>query len=95
MNHRSETMLHTHEATLQPDGRLQFTDAAVHQDRRPRHVLMTFADEITGEATDRSNAETPPVTATDWQGLVGVLADSPHWRDDPVAIQQGMRDEWH
>ena len=86
-------MLHTHEATLQPDGRLQFTDAAVHQNRRPRRVLVTFADEITSETTDQSSAETPPVIVSEWQGLVGVLADSPHWRDDPVAIQQGMRDE--
>ena len=47
------------------------------------------------ETTDRSITEAPPVIVTDWQGLVGVLADSPHWRGDPVAIQQSLRDEWH
>ena len=79
-------MMHTHKATLQPDGRLQFADAAVHQDRRPRRVLVTFTDE---EPDQKS-----PVTATDWQGFVGALADSPHWTGDPVAIQRSMRDEW-
>lgn len=88
-------MLHTHEATLQPDGRLQFADATVHRDRRPRRVLVTFADEITDQTAEQGAAEKPPVIATDWQGLVGVLADSPHWKGDPVAIQQSMRDEWH
>lgn len=79
-------MMHTHKATLQPDGRLQFADAAVHQDRRPRRVLVTFTDE---EPDQKS-----PATASDWQGFVGALADSPHWTGDPVAIQRSMRDDW-
>ena len=81
-------MLHTHEAMLQPDGRLQFTDRTVHLDRKPRRVLVTFTDEgLTGA--------TQPTASADWQSLVGVLATSPHWSGDPVAIQQSMRDEWH
>ena len=80
------TMMHTHKATLQPDGRLQFADAAVHLDQRPRRVLVTFTDE---EPDQKS-----PATASDWQGFVGALADSPHWTGDPVAIQRSMHDEW-
>ena len=84
---RKNTMLHSHEATLQPDGRLQFADRTVHQDRKPRRVLVTF--------TDEDSAAASPDSAADWQSLVGVLAKSPNWSGDPVNLQQSMRDEWH
>jgi hypothetical protein len=84
---RRNIMLHTYKATLQPDGRLQFADRAVHQDRKPRRVLVTF--------TDEDSATTGPESEANWQSMVGILAKSPNWSGDPVAIQQGMRDEWH
>jgi hypothetical protein len=36
----------------------------------------------------------PASTATDWQGLVGVLKESPNWRGDPLAVQEAMRHDW-
>lgn len=80
-------MLATYEATLQPDGRLQFTETGVQLDKRPHRVLVTFTE----EAVPAAAAAEP----SDWQSMVGVLAGSPHWEGDPVAIQHGMRDEWH
>jgi hypothetical protein len=89
MNHpRNSTMLHTYEALLQPDGRLQFADQVAKHLHRPQRVLVTF----TGESPPES-----PATASqmDWRSMVGVLAGSPHWVGDPQAIQQGLRDEWN
>ena len=34
-------------------------------------------------------------SAGGWQALVGRLKDSPHWNEDPVTVQESMRDEWH
>lgn len=31
----------------------------------------------------------------DWHDFVGTLKSSPHFNDDPVAIQQSFRDEWN
>jgi len=31
----------------------------------------------------------------DWHDFVGTLKSSPHFNDDPVAIQQSLRDEWN
>jgi hypothetical protein len=30
----------------------------------------------------------------DWHDLVGALAGSPNWREDPQMIQQRLRDDW-
>ena len=37
------------------------------------------------------------VTASrqDWHDFVGTLKSSPHFNDDPVAVQQSLRDEWN
>ncbi|MCK6424878.1 MAG: hypothetical protein L6Q75_07265 [Burkholderiaceae bacterium] len=86
-------MLHTYEALLQPDGRLQFLDPPVGETLRPRRVLVTFTQESVVAAPATA---TPPGSqpTPDWARFVGALADSPNWNGDPVAIQEEMRREW-
>lgn len=33
-------------------------------------------------------------TRADWRSFVGHLRESPHWRGDPLAVQEAMRSEW-
>ena len=60
-------MLPTHEAILQPDGRLQFVDMPAAAARGPRHVLVTFTDEPVATDTAVSGALlSEPALAQDW-----------------------------
>ena len=60
-------MLHTYEALLQPDGRLQFLDAPAGETLRPRRVLVTFTDEAVSVDTALSGAAlSQPALARDW-----------------------------
>ena len=35
-----------------------------------------------------------PAPPSDWAHFFGALRDSPHWNEDAVAIQEGLRREW-
>ena len=60
-------MLHTYEALLQPDGRLQFLDLPSGEIGRARRVLVTFADESPSAVSAlRDAALSEASLAEDW-----------------------------
>lgn len=60
-------MLPTYEAILQPDGRLQFVDGPAAAAQAPRHVLVTFTDQLPGADTALSGAMlSESALAEDW-----------------------------
>lgn len=86
-------MLHTYEAVLQPDGRLQFVDLPTTQTQSPRRVLVTFTDQVPAAAD--AVAPSPSSGPNDWMEWVGALRASPNWQGDPQAVQEAMRHEWN
>ena len=40
-----------------------------------------------------SKASQPEAT-TDLDSFIGALKDSPHWNEDPQAVQEALRREW-
>lgn len=77
-------MLQTYEAVLEPNGHLHFLEDVPAPVAASRRVLVTFTDAALPAATP----------AADWRQFAGALKDSPNLNDDPVRIQQEMRDEW-
>lgn len=60
-------MLPTYEAVLQPDGKLQFLDGPSVPSTAPRHVLVTFTDEVVPADTALCGATlSEAALATDW-----------------------------
>jgi hypothetical protein len=59
-------MLHTYEALLQPDGRLQFLDPPVGEIQQVRRVLVTFTEAPPLPEAVCGASLSEPVLAEDW-----------------------------
>lgn len=80
-------MLQTYEAIMQPNWGLQFSDVAPPKFDQAQKVLVTLLP------NPDLLADTKQVL-TDWPQVTGLLKNSVIFGDDPMAIQQGMRNEW-
>lgn len=56
-------------------------------DENEHLVILRLSKTYVGASVD-------PTQSADWKCWAGVLKDSPHLNEDPVAIQQAMRHEW-
>lgn len=81
-------MMHSYEAEVSEDGKVRLRESLT-LDRRHRAVLTVL------EPLDNKDTEADPTSpTTDWRKFAGIIKDSPHFKDDPVAIQKAMRDGW-
>ena len=71
------------------DGRIVPLEAVTFVENEPLVIVRMMASSIQPASTDATGR------AGGWQALVGRLKDSPHWNEDPVTVQESMRDEWH
>ncbi len=58
-------------------------------DENEHLVILRLSKTYVGTAT------AAPTQPADWKRWAGVLKNSPHLNDDPLAIQQAMRHEWN
>lgn len=82
-------MLQTVEAIVEPSGSVRLLEQ-LHVDH-PCRAVVTLLEAAT-HAADTRTVVTPETA--EWRRFVGVLKDSPHFNEDPVAVQRAMRDEW-
>jgi len=82
-------MLQTVEAIVEPSGTVRLLEQ-LHVDH-PCRAVVTLLEAATHEPDARAVATSE---AVEWRRFVGVLKGSPHFNEDPIAVQRAMRDEW-
>ena len=71
------------------DGRIVPLEAVTFVENEPLVIIRMMAPSTQPASTNA------PGPAGGWQALVGSLKDSPHWNEDPITVQESLRDEWH
>lgn len=64
------------------------------EDERLVIVRLPRPVQAGGESAAPGTAPAAPSSPSDWRAFVGHLRESPHWRGDPLAVQEAMRSEW-
>lgn len=77
----------TIEVEIDPSGRVRPLDPRIPVPAGP--ALLTPLGTRVCESTSHTHT-----SMGDWHDLVGALAGSPNWREDPQMIQQRLRDDW-
>lgn len=81
-------MMYSYEAEVSEDGKVRLRESLT-LDRLHKAVLTVL------EPLENTDIEPKPSNITaDWRRFAGILKDSLHFKDDPIAVQKAMRDEW-